>query len=289
VVAASPPPESFVDVTYQGLELGRRVKLTEVAPDAGYLEVAAPMPVGTTLALAIEGGLAITAVVRVVHEQVGGSDRAPGMQIKPVLEGEAATRWWAERVTRPAAPPAPAVRRTKEMTAAEADVAKAISERVRADSGAPPFADDRKKTRVMPEGEVKAALAAAQEVDARLARGKLMTPTDGVPAQVVDEDGLIDDGRKTEVMSAVDPELLARLTGSGDLPVMDDGKRTTIMDVPPVMDDDSDGNGGGDDGDDGGDDAGASGAEEPSPSASGKLPPARGKGKRRRNSKVRNR
>ena len=63
--------ESFVDVTYHGIEVARRVKLTEVAPDAGYLEVAAPMPVGTALALTIEGGISIAATVRAVHEQTG--------------------------------------------------------------------------------------------------------------------------------------------------------------------------------------------------------------------------
>ena len=182
------------------------------------------------------------------------------------------------------------------MSVVEEASARAVAERVRADSGAPPFADDRSKTREMPAAEVEAALAAAHAADGKLDRRTMVTPVDGIPAQVVDEDGLIDDGRKTEVMSAVDPELLARLTGSGDMPAIDDGKRTQIMDAPPVMDDDAGGDDGGDDGNGGnGDDPGSSdpGSSdpgiEPSPSASGRLPPARGKGKRRRNSKVRNR
>src|SRR5262245_22052086 len=151
--------ESFVDVTYHGIEVGRRVKLTEVAPDAGYLEVAAPMPVGTTVVLAIEGGIEITAVVRGVHEQVGGSDRPPGMRVKPTLTGELATRWWAERVTE-IAMGAPKSRRTHEMSAQESDGARAAAERAREDSGAPPFVDGR-KTRPMDRGEIAAAVLSA--------------------------------------------------------------------------------------------------------------------------------
>ena len=41
--------ESFVDLTYRGLPLGRRIKLTQVRPSSGYLELAAPMPVGTAI------------------------------------------------------------------------------------------------------------------------------------------------------------------------------------------------------------------------------------------------
>src|SRR5688572_14470531 len=107
--------DTFVDITYRGIEVGRRAKLIEVAPDTGYVEVAAPMPVGSTVVLATDDGFAITAEVRGVHEQIGGSDRPPGMKGRPSLEGPAGA-WWAERVTI-TPPPAPD-RRTREMTAA---------------------------------------------------------------------------------------------------------------------------------------------------------------------------
>jgi hypothetical protein len=239
------PIDSFVDVTYLGLELGRRVKLTEIDAGSGYLEVAAPMPVGTALELRIEpdgGGaaLAIAAVVRGVHEQVGGSDRAPGMRIEPQLAG-AAQAWWTERV-RPVTL-ASVGRPTHRMTAIEAEETKAIAEQMLRAGGKP-------------------AVAAA-------------------PAPEPADDGIVDDGKRTEVMAAVDPDLIAKLTGGGE-PLIDDGKRTQVMAVPPVMDEDGD-----DDGDDGNGNGETSGEIElpdapESASASGKLPAARGKAKRKR-------
>ena len=123
--------------------------------------------------------------------------------------------------------------------------------------------------------------AAAEEVKLGIARKPIApepTPADGIPA-ALDDDGLIDDGKRTEVMAAVDPEVLARLTGgSGEMPLIDDGRRTIIMDAPPVMDDDSG------DGEDDGDDSNGNGngGEDLSPSASGRMPAAKAKGKRRR-------
>ncbi len=99
--------ESFVDLTYRGLPLGRRIKLTEIRPSTGYLEVPAPMPVGTRLSIAIEDGLGIEAVVTQVHEQIGGSERTPGMRIAPALDDAAAASWWKERVALPELEPPP--------------------------------------------------------------------------------------------------------------------------------------------------------------------------------------
>lgn len=93
--------ESFVDLAYRGLPLGRRIKLTQVRPRAGYLEMPAPMPVGTQIAISTDEGVALDAVVMLVCEQVGGSDRAPGMMVRPQLDAEAASAWWRARVTLP--------------------------------------------------------------------------------------------------------------------------------------------------------------------------------------------
>ncbi|HEX8109485.1 MAG TPA: hypothetical protein VF516_17260, partial [Kofleriaceae bacterium] len=87
--------ESFVDLTYRGLSLGRRVRLSQVRPSTGYLELPAPMPVGAQIAIAAEDGTAFDAVVTAVHEQVAGSDRTPGMTVAPALAAEPASAWWA--------------------------------------------------------------------------------------------------------------------------------------------------------------------------------------------------
>src|SRR3954470_1653124 len=71
--------ESFVDLTYRGLSLGRRVKLAQVRPSTGYLEMPAPMPVGTKIAVVTDDGVAFDAIVNAIHEQTGGTDKPPGM------------------------------------------------------------------------------------------------------------------------------------------------------------------------------------------------------------------
>lgn len=91
--------EAFVDVTYRGLEVGRRLKLTQVGPSTAYLEHGTPMPVGAQVELAVAEGLVIPAVVLRVHEQVAGAEQAPGMRVRAAgLEG-AAAGWWQERVS----------------------------------------------------------------------------------------------------------------------------------------------------------------------------------------------
>jgi hypothetical protein len=104
--------EAFVDVTYRGLDAGRRLKLTDLGPETGYLEMARPLPVGARLALTTDEGCELKAVVVRVHEQVAGAELPPGMRIRLVdAEGEAA-EWWSFRVGRsdpvipaPAPPP----------------------------------------------------------------------------------------------------------------------------------------------------------------------------------------
>lgn len=92
--------DSFVDLSYRGLALARRVKLTQVKPSTGYVEMPTPMPVGTHVAIATEDGVAIEAIVAEIHEQVGGATATPGMLVKPSLDG-AAAQWWQARVTAP--------------------------------------------------------------------------------------------------------------------------------------------------------------------------------------------
>lgn len=100
--------DSFVDLTYRGLQLGRRIKLTAVRPSTGYLELPTPMPVGTAIAILTDETVALEAMVVEIHEQVGGSDRVPGMVVRPKLEADAANKWWQARVALPELEPRPA-------------------------------------------------------------------------------------------------------------------------------------------------------------------------------------
>src|SRR5947209_4806845 len=98
--------ETFVDLTYRGLPLGRRVKLTQVRPSTAYLELAAPMPVGTAIGILTDDTVAVDAQVIEVHEQ---ADAPPGMLVRPKLVGEAALSWWQARVALPELAPKPVV------------------------------------------------------------------------------------------------------------------------------------------------------------------------------------
>lgn len=92
--------EVFVDVTYRGLELGRRLKLREVGPSTAYLEHGTPMPVGAQVLLATDDGLSIPVTVVRVHEQVAGAEMPPGMRVQASgLEGPAAS-WWRDLISR---------------------------------------------------------------------------------------------------------------------------------------------------------------------------------------------
>lgn len=93
--------ESFVDLTYRGLSLGRRIKLTQVRPSSGTLELATPMPVGTQVAIATDDGVMFEATVSWVNEQIAGTDRTPGMVVVPALAADPAAAWWKARVALP--------------------------------------------------------------------------------------------------------------------------------------------------------------------------------------------
>ena len=92
--------EVFVDVTYRGLELGRRLKLREVGPSTAYLEHGTPMPVGAEVLLATDEGLSIPVTVVRVHEQVAGAEMPPGMRVQASGLDGAAAGWWRDMVSR---------------------------------------------------------------------------------------------------------------------------------------------------------------------------------------------
>src|ERR1043165_2302570 len=93
--------ESFVDLSYRGLSLARRAKLTQVRPTTGYVETPAPMPVGTTIGIATDEGVMLEATVTEIREQVAGSDKVAGMHVKPKLDVDTARDWWKQRVDVP--------------------------------------------------------------------------------------------------------------------------------------------------------------------------------------------
>lgn len=77
---------------YRGLPLGNRVRLTDAMVDGGFLELVAPMPVGTTLTLATTEGVAFEVTVTEVREH-----GTPGMVVRPVVS-PAAEAWWGAHV-----------------------------------------------------------------------------------------------------------------------------------------------------------------------------------------------
>jgi len=217
--------ESFVDLTYRSLPLGRRVKLTQVRPSTGYLELPAPMPVGTKIAIATDEGVGFDAVVTYVHEQIGGVDRQPGMTITPALGDDKASSWWKARVALPELPAKPVMtlprasapsviprgRRTAEMPG----VPEPKPEITPLPTGTPPVIDDGVRTTVM------------QAIDDPALIDQL--PNDPV---------LLDDGKKTIVMEAVDVRALGLDPSStGEIPVVEVGDEDSD-------DDKSDANGG---------------------------------------------
>jgi hypothetical protein len=134
---------SFVDLSYRGLALARRVKLTQVRPSSGYVEMPTPMPVGTQIAITTDDGVAIDAIVAEIHEQVGGSAQIPGMRVQPTLEGSAAD-WWKAHVVAPDPLPVEDLRKTDPMTPTTI-----VGRRMTGEIAVPELVDDGHNTAVM--------------------------------------------------------------------------------------------------------------------------------------------
>lgn len=204
-----------MDVSWRGLEVGKRVKLHAVRADNAYVDHAAPMPVGTVLAIRTDEGLEITASVVRVHEQVGGSSEVPGMQIVPLDLAGAAQAWWTARVEA-APPPVQVVAEPPAPVAVQAPAPVAPSP-VAALAAAPEY-DPRaeitsRPTLTVNTVEVARVLAATGQSmpNTDASRTEVMTAmpdpdavVDGVVETTASDDGLVDDGRRTMVMSSVD-------------------------------------------------------------------------------------
>jgi len=153
MTAMSETSESFVDLSYRGLALGKRVKLTQVRPTTGYLEVPAPMPVGTAIAIATDDGVLIEASVAEIHEQVGGSEHAPGMLVRPKLDADIAQQWWSARAS------GPELAEPAQVEIAQ-PVGTVLPKRMTGAVDVPALADDGRTTAVMEAVDPDAALPA---------------------------------------------------------------------------------------------------------------------------------
>jgi hypothetical protein len=174
------PGEIFVDVSYRGLEIGRRHKLCEVGPTTAYVEHPTPMPVGTRLALFADGVEVEVEVVR-VHEQVAGAERSPGMRVAaPALSPAAAALWQSlVSVDDPVTPTIPLV-------------APPMSRSPRSEEAAPPEVDHRAAV-IAAKGRSTTQIAAVGE--------RAKRTTSEVAAAKIRE-------ARTEVMPAVDIEAI---------------------------------------------------------------------------------
>jgi hypothetical protein len=93
--------EAFVDLLYRGLPLGSRARMTQFEAQHAYVELPAPMPVGTAISIQVEGAPISATVVEIV-EQTAGTERPPGMKVRAVLDADAKRAWWTEASGNPA-------------------------------------------------------------------------------------------------------------------------------------------------------------------------------------------
>ena len=119
--------ETNVSVTSRGVEIGRRLHLSEIGPTGAYLQHDVPMPVGSELQVTTDDGTVLGVVVVRVQEQVAGAVRSPGMHVRVVELSSDAEAWWKEHLStsrdpvfpEPALDLAKATRPTVRLTAAE--------------------------------------------------------------------------------------------------------------------------------------------------------------------------
>lgn len=195
--------DAFVDLSYRGLALGKRIKLTQVRQATGYLEMPTPMPVGTPIGIATDDGTLIEALVAEVREQVTGAgpENPPGMLVKPKLESDAQRTWWTQHLDKVA----------KEAPQPDAEGKVTVrSARMSGQMAVPELVDDGRNTAVMEV--VTDDTIIAPPLDAENLR-------DTNPATPI-----VDDGKHTVAMDAVDLAALGLdpAASSGSMPAITD-------------------------------------------------------------------
>lgn len=184
--------ESFVDLTYRGLSLGRRIRLSQVRPSSGYLELSAPMPVGTQIAIATDDGVTLDATVTWIHEQVGGSDRPPGMTVAPTLAAAPAAAWWSARIALP------------DDEAARSRTVQVVEAAPAAPGGAATLGGAAADVHEAPTIAMPAIELPAEAFPDRGAPDEPAAPTDPAAMRATGEHDVIDDGGHTMIMAPID-------------------------------------------------------------------------------------
>lgn len=174
--------EQFVDVTCRGLEVGKSLKLLDFGPSTAFLEVAAPVPVGSPLEITTDAGVTIRARVLRVQEQVAGAEMAPGMRVAALDLGGKAAGWWKEQVSRPdPVIPEPARGAPAPAPVQEAVPVAAPTEVTIPSAGVPAGRDGQRpapaRTQIMSVAEIEDAIAAG---------GQHLEGSDGTPAREMD-------------------------------------------------------------------------------------------------------
>ena len=202
--------DSFVDVTYRGLEVGRRLRIRDFSVDGAYVEAPTPMPVGTSLDIATDAGVTIKAIVARVHEQIGGSDRPPGMNVRAIVVPEIRAWWDARMADSPAPAPIAAPMSAPPPVPVPVPASADRTAPASPESGPVVVEDDRATTQVMP-------VVDPDELE-RGGNGEI-----------------VDDGKRTQMMSVAEIEdIVAQATGdvsgehdlTGEEDVSQDGPST---------------------------------------------------------------
>jgi hypothetical protein len=208
--------ETLVDIGYRGVSVGKRARLVEVRPSTAFVELAAPMPVGSALTLVDDAGTAIAATVKRVREQVSGATTVAGMTVAPDLDDDEARTWWQARVE---LPEDDSTQRVPVIAVAAAAASAAVVAPVRVSTTAPmaAVAAPRDADTDVAGAAVAAALVAATR----------SSPATRPPPMAMAED---DHSRRTTVMDAVTADVLVEMTaGESGSRLVDDGKRTEMM------------------------------------------------------------
>jgi hypothetical protein len=218
--------ESFVDLTYRGLSLGKRVKLTQVRPTTGYLETPAPMPVGTEFEIATDEGLVLEAIVRGIHEQVGGSDRVPGMTFSPKLADEGRQAWWTNRVALPEEPP-PSPRAARVTVRPRSQAISTPPQTLPGIAVAAPDVEVTQPQQVIHDEPPGSATTIMPAIDQELLESLTRKSGEIEAISTTGDHAVVDDGKMTMMMDAVDPASLGLDIGdSGSMPVAEDDDST---------------------------------------------------------------
>lgn len=240
--------EDFVDVTWRGLEVVKKAKLRGKDARSAYLEHGTPMPTGSQLVIRTADGHELAAVVARVQEQIGGRTEPPGMELAIEAQGAAAT-WWLSRVESHARSLRAAARETMIMTHGPDDVPdlavapiaavidtgpmRAITPEALAQvaAGPPPVAAEVAPAPAALEPAAEAARPEPTSMRVTQPMPTVAPPRDtdqvAVP-QGIDEsndgEGLVDDGKRTMVMDAVDIDAIvaASTPAPGATPPEDD-------------------------------------------------------------------